>query len=213
MSRRGNYHPNMLFIFSLFTAALAAPAQSTSPSGLIPLCNDPSLDACAAPFEAGKYLGTWFEQGRSSIIRNTFERDLNCVRARYSLNADGTVKVDNSGVNAKSNEYTSIIGSAKIVSPAVLEVAFGGPSTGPNYYIKQLWTDAEGNYKKALVTYGKNLPGFAQFEWVLTRDEIISDAELNDALAYGKLAGFDSTKNGFERTPCTAAQRAVLKAN
>jgi apolipoprotein D and lipocalin family protein len=215
----------MKFLLSLFTAVLAAPAQKTSPSGLIPLCNDPSLVACAAPFEAQKYLGTWYEQGRSFIIRKTFESNNNCVRAIYSLNADGTVKVNNGAIDATSGAYLNIIGSAKIASPGVLQVAFGDKTVGgqigaffqglagPNYYVKQIWADAQGNYKKVLVAYGKNLPGFAQFEWVLSRDEIISDAELQDALAYGKLAGFDSEKNGFKRSPCTDAQRAVLNAN
>jgi lipocalin len=206
----------MQFLFSLVTAVLAAPAQKTSPSGLIPLCNDPSLEACAAPFEAKKYLGTWYEQGRSSIVSNTFQKDLNCPRAIYSLNEEGNFKVNNSAVNAKTNELSSVNGVAKVVSPAVLQVAFDGATPSgsrPNYYIKNLWTDAEGNYKKVLIGYGKNLPGFAQLEWVLARDEIISDAELNDALAYGKLAGFDSEKNGFKRTPCTDVQRAVLNGN
>jgi apolipoprotein D and lipocalin family protein len=213
----------MQFLVALFTVALAVP--SPSPSRLIPLCNLEPKDACSAPFDAAKYLGVWYEQGRSAIIRNTFEKDNNCVRATYSLNADGTIKVNNGAIDAKTGKFINIIGSAEIASPAVLKVSFGDQTlggrigaffqgiAGPNYYVKQIWVDARGNYKKALVGFGKNLPGFAQYQWVLTRDEFITDVEFEDAIATGKALGFDSKNNNFERTPCTDEQRLTLKAN
>ena len=78
--------------------------------------------------------------------------------------------------------------------------------------IKNVWTDADGNYKRALVTYGKALGPF-QFIWVLSRDPVISDADLKETLDFARANGFNPSEASFQRTPCTDAQRAVLDAS
>lgn len=45
-------------------------------------------------FQVPAYLGTWYEVERYEAVNQT---ELDCVIARYTLNADGSVQVDNSG--------------------------------------------------------------------------------------------------------------------
>lgn len=45
-----------------------------------------------------KYLGSWYEYGKYPVY---FENEGKCVMAKYTLNADGTVKVQNSLVNER----------------------------------------------------------------------------------------------------------------
>ena len=47
-------------------------------------------------FQKEKYLGKWYEIARLDF---KYERDLNNTTATYSLNDDGTIKVDNQGYN------------------------------------------------------------------------------------------------------------------
>ncbi|KAI8911467.1 Calycin-like protein [Gorgonomyces haynaldii] len=193
-------------------------------AALTPLCSDVNADACA--IDASKYLGSWYEIGRTEIIRNTFEKDSTCVVAQYALKPDGDINVFNTQVNSNGNQYQTITGSAKILAPGQLKVAFGDNTTGgkigaffqslipgANYNVKNVWVDEAGNYKRALVTYGKSLPAAFQFTWILSRDESISDAEITEYLKYAQKAGFNTEGAKFQRTPCTDAQRAVRLAN
>ena len=41
------------------------------------------------------YLGDWYEIATSRLVHKLFERDGFCVRATYSLNPDGKIKVYN----------------------------------------------------------------------------------------------------------------------
>ena len=54
------------------------------PSGVTPAEN----------FSLDRYLGTWYEIAR---LDHSFERDMSDVSARYSRNADGSVRVLNRG--------------------------------------------------------------------------------------------------------------------
>ena len=51
------------------------------------------------PFDATRYLGTWYEIAR---LDHSFERGLIKVTATYSLREDGGLKVVNRGWSAKS---------------------------------------------------------------------------------------------------------------
>ncbi|MBR3505979.1 MAG: lipocalin family protein, partial [Lentisphaeria bacterium] len=75
-------------------------------------CGSTSDIAAVRNFEPDRYMGTWYEIAR---LPQYFERDLDEVTAEYTLNADGTVKVVNSGV--KDGKPKSITGKAKLKHP------------------------------------------------------------------------------------------------
>lgn len=119
------------------------------PDGLEPVQN----------FELDRYLGKWYEIYR---LDHPFERDLTFVTATYSLNDDGSVKVENAG-EKPGGKMDTIVGRAELQGdPSVgsLQVSFFGPFYG-GYHIIAL--DQE-NYQYAMVagpTY--------DFLWILSR--------------------------------------------
>lgn len=113
------------------------------------------------PFELTSYLGTWYEVAR---LDHRFERGLTQVSADYSLNADGTVKVVNKGLNASTGEWQQAQGRAKFVDrtdQGRLKVSFFGPFYGA-YNIVKLTPD----YSMALVV-GPDLT----YGWLLARSK------------------------------------------
>ena len=117
-------------ISAIIASASVAAVPAASADTLTPLCTDIKADSCSA-VDPAKYLGTWYEQGRSQVIRGTFEKDCNCVTADYKLKPDGkNVQVTNSCVNAKTNAFNPIVGNAAILSNSELKVSFGDSSVG-----------------------------------------------------------------------------------
>lgn len=55
-------------------------------------------------FDKEKYLGKWFEIARLDFI---FERNMNNTTAEYSLNENGSIKVNNQGYNTKNIGYNT----------------------------------------------------------------------------------------------------------
>ena len=93
------------------------------------------------------YLGTWYEVGS---VKQFFSIGLVNTKAVYSLNPDGSIRVENSGNYLFNNgPESSIVGSALPVDPAnnKLNVTFFGPAspTPPgNYWIVDLAPDYSG---------------------------------------------------------------------
>ena len=78
-------------------------------------------------FELQKYLGRWYEIARLDF---KWERNLSNVTADYSLNDDGTVRVENRGYNYVKGKPSDAIGKAKFVDRTdvgMLKVSFFGP--------------------------------------------------------------------------------------
>lgn len=151
-----------------------------------------ALNSCATapegavvivPFNLEKYLGTWYEIARMDF---RFERDLNNVTATYSLNKDGTVKVNNQGYNYLTKEWKQAIGKAKLAGKpdeAKLKVSFFGPFYSP-YNVIEL--DEE--YKYALVV-GKNL----KYIWILSREKTIPEEIKQKYLQKAEKLGFNTS--------------------
>ena len=115
------------------------------------------------PFNKDQYLGKWYEIARKDF---KYERNLNNTTAEYSLNGDGTIKVDNQGYNTKKGKWTQAIGKAKFVGDenvAKLKVSFFGP-----FYSGYNVIAIDDEYRYALVA-GKNL----KYLWILSRDTTI----------------------------------------
>ena len=103
-------------------------------------------------FDQQRYLGTWYEVGS---VKQFFSIGLVNTTAQYSLNPDGSIRVENSGNYFVNNGPESrIVGAALPVegSQNKLNVAFffGNPSTNPpgNYWI----VDLDPDYQWAIVT-------------------------------------------------------------
>jgi len=117
------------------------------------------------PFDLSCYLGKWFELGR---IENRFERGLTRTTAEYSLNADGTVRVVNSGFDPWKGRSTSATGSARFVGASdegALKVSFFGPFYGGYNII-----DIDENYEWAIIVGSSR-----NYFWVLSRSTVLTD--------------------------------------
>lgn len=93
-----------------------------------------SLGQCAVPevvenFDVSRYLGKWYEIERYEQV---FQRNGECVTAKYSLNDDGSVRVENAMLVPPSGKFDIDIGRALLSFPdedplrAKLNVSFGG---------------------------------------------------------------------------------------
>ena len=128
------------------------------------------------PVDVNQYLGRWYEQGS---VRQFFSIGLVNTTATYSLNPDGSIKVENAGQYFGPNgPAVNITGSAVPVNEANtrLDVGFffGQPSGAEpgNYWI----LDYAPDYSWAIVGDPIGYSGY-----ILTRDQFIPDAEY-DAL-------------------------------
>jgi hypothetical protein len=78
-------------------------------------------------FEKERYLGKWYEIARMDF---RFERNLNNTTANYSLNDNGSIRVENRGYDYTAHKWKSAIGKAKFVGDptvAKMKVSFFGP--------------------------------------------------------------------------------------
>ena len=145
-------------------------------------CETTSDIAAVQNFEPERYMGTWYEIAR---LPQYFERDLDEVKAQYTLNDDGTIKVVNSGV--KDGEPTSITGKAKLKHPDAkpqtgeLRVSFFWPFYS-DYRVIELAPD----YSYALVTAGSR-----DYLWVLSCKPTMDKAQLDGILERAKALGFE----------------------
>ena len=146
-------------------------------------CASTSDIAAVRDFEPDRYMGTWYEIAR---LPQYFERDLNEVKAQYTLNSDGTVRVENSGV--KDGKPKSITGKAHLKDPDAkpptgeLRVSFFWPFYS-DYRIIELAPD----YSYAVVTAGSR-----DYLWVLARKPTMAKDQLDAILNRMKALEFDT---------------------
>lgn len=141
----------------------------------------PEAAKAVSPFDQEKYLGKWYEIARLDF---KWERNLNNVTARYSLNADGTIKVDNQGYDTVKNEWKQSIGKAKKVNKnneGRLKVSFFGP-----FYSGYNIISLDNEYKYALVA-GDDLKNL----WILSRSMTVPEDIKNDYLQKAKAIGYN----------------------
>lgn len=133
-----------------------------------------------SPFDVNRYLGKWYEIARLDF---KYERNLNSTTATYSLNEDGSVRVDNRGYNYITKQWKQAIGKAKFVgnpSVAMLKVSFFGP-----FYSGYNVIALDSEYRYALVA-GKSL----KYLWILSRETTVPEnvkqryLKLADSLGY-----------------------------
>ena len=141
----------------------------------------PSGVIAVKPFDKDKYLGKWYEIARMDF---RFERNLNKVTAEYSLNENGTVKVDNRGYYFIAMKWKQATGKAKFAGAmdvAMLKVSFFGP-----FYSGYNVIAIDDKYKYALVA-GKNL----KYLWLLSRETTMPEDIKQSYLNLAKESGYD----------------------
>lgn len=135
-------------------------------------------------FEIQRYLGDWYEIGRFDF---KWEKDMKNVRANYSMNENGTIKVTNSGYDYVAQKDKQSIGKAKFASKlqdvADLKVSFFGP-----FYSAYKVIALDADYQYALVAGANN-----KLLWILSRTPEIPDSVLNDYIQIAQTAGYDLT--------------------
>ena len=133
------------------------------------------------PFDKSRYLGTWYEIARMDF---KFEKNLSNVTATYSLNPDGSIKVDNKGYDYVNKKWKEIVGKAKLLNDdgeARLKVSFFGPFYG-GYNLIAIDPD----YRYALVA-GNNL----DYLWLLSREKSIPANVRTAYLQQAQNLGYD----------------------
>ncbi len=152
------------------------------------------------PVDVNQYLGKWYEQGS---VRQFFSIGLVNTTATYSLNPDGSIKVQNFGQYLGPNgPAVTIEGSAVPVNAANtrLDVGFffGQPSGAEpgNYWI----LDYAPDYSWAIVGDPIGYSGY-----ILTRDQFITDDEYNALVARARELGVWGCILRTRQYPTTAA--------
>lgn len=133
-------------------------------------------------FEAGRYLGTWYEIAR---FDHRFERNLVDVTATYSLREDGGIDVLNRGFDTGEGTWKEARGKAYFVSgPDIgqLKVSFFWPFYG-GYNIIEL--DKE-EYSYALVCGPDK-----SFLWILARQPVLDPAIRQKLTSRARELGFE----------------------
>uniref|UniRef100_A0A1Q3FS12 Apolipoprotein D n=1 Tax=Culex tarsalis TaxID=7177 RepID=A0A1Q3FS12_CULTA len=143
-----------------------------------------SFGRCAVPsvvqdFDVAAYLGKWYEIERYEQV---FQRNGECVTATYTLNEDGSVRVENAMLVPPSGKFDVDIGRAVLSFPdeeplqAKLNVSFGGmPPIASNYWV--LDTDYE-NFAFVFSCFSVGNFLKADNYWLLSRtQELLPDVQ------------------------------------
>lgn len=133
-------------------------------------------------FDVDRYLGQWHEIARLDFL---WEKGLKNVTANYQKNEDGSLKVENRGIQIRSGQEKVSIGKAKFIDKTncgALKVSFFGPFYS-GYNIVQLDPD----YQYALV-FGDNL----DYMWMLSRTPEMPTSVRSRYLAFAQEYGYDT---------------------
>ncbi|MEH6557059.1 MAG: lipocalin family protein [Oceanicoccus sp.] len=156
-----------VIILSIFLASCAGVPDSIKP---------------VTGFDLNKYTGKWYEIAR---LDHSFERGLEKVTATYSINEDGSVRVENRGFSTQNKEWEDATGKAKFAGDkdiGHLKVSFFGPFYG-SYVIFDL--DKE-NYQHSFITGSENSL------WFLSRTPKVSEKLKDKFLSMVQEAGYNT---------------------
>ena len=157
---------------------LGVMASAMALSGCV---SGPKVDnAPVAALDLNRYLGEWYEIAR---FDHSFERGVEQAKANYTQNADGTIKVVNSGI--KDGKPKTSIGKGKTTdTPGLLRVSFFGP-----FYADYRVMLIDEDYTYALVGSGG-----ADYIWLLSRTPGLSETAKSELLAEARRRGYDTDK-------------------
>ena len=137
-------------------------------------------NAPVGSLKLSRYLGVWYEIAR---FDHSFERGVESAKALYTQNADGTIKVVNSGI--KNGKVKTAVGKGKTTdTPGLLRVSFFGP-----FYADYRVMKIDADYRYALVGSGG-----ADYLWLLSRTKEMPENVKIEFLAEAKRRGYDTAK-------------------
>ena len=141
----------------------------------------PKVDnAPVAVLDLNRYLGEWYEIAR---FDHSFERGVEQAKANYTQNADGTIKVANSGI--KNGKPKTAIGKGKTTdTPGLLRVSFFGP-----FYADYRVMLIDKDYTRALVGSSS-----ADYLWLLSRSPELSETAKSELLYEARRRGYVTDK-------------------
>ena len=162
---------NMRMMFGTIAAAVVLAGCVSGPK----VDNTP-----VSALDLNRYLGEWYEIAR---FDHSFERGVEQAKANYTQNADGTIKVVNSGI--KNGKPKTAIGKGKTTdTPGLLRVSFFGP-----FYADYRVMLIDKEYTYALVGSGS-----ADYLWILSRTSGLSENAKSELLSEAKRRGYDTGK-------------------
>ncbi len=173
--------------------SLLLPVIALTAVALASCAMGPTRTTTVASVDANRYVGTWYEVGS---VKQFFSVGLVNTRADYSLNPDGSIRVENSGQYFfNGGPESRIVGSAVPVdgTNARLNVSFtGSNSANPpgNYWIVDLAED----YSWAIVSDPTGSSGF-----ILSRTKFIPDSLYQELLDRAEAKGVNVS--GITPTP------------
>ena len=160
---------NMRMMFGTIAAAVVLAGCVSGPK----VDNTP-----VSALDLNRYLGEWYEIAR---FDHSFERGVEQAKANYTQNADGTIKVVNSGI--KNGKPKTAIGKGKTTdTPGLLRVSFFGP-----FYADYRVMLIDKEYTYALVGSGS-----ADYLWILSRTSGLSENAKSELLSEAKRRGYDT---------------------
>ena len=133
-------------------------------------------------FDLQRYLGKWYEIAR---LDHAFERGLNRVSADYSMKADGSVRVLNSGYAAADGAWKEAEGTARFAAAndqGYLKVSFFGP-----FYASYVVFELDPDYRYAFVAGNST-----DYLWLLARTPAVPNEVLQRFLERSGKLGFDT---------------------
>ena len=172
MKRKATHFFTLALMVSFLTALCSCVSDSNAPRRVSVVEN----------FDVERYMGTWYEIAR---LPQWFERNMNAVKAEYTLQADGTVKIVNTGIRdgeIKRTEGVARFKEWKMIGS--LEVSFDKHFYS-DYRIIRLADD----YHYAVVT-GKTKDSL----WILSRKPQLPQKELDEILSFLLGLDFDISK-------------------
>jgi apolipoprotein D and lipocalin family protein len=132
-------------------------------------------------FDLQRYLGTWYEIAR---LDHSFEKGLTHVRADYTLNEDGTLRVLNRGFDAQTKKWKQAEGQGRFAAEpdlGRLKVSFFGPFYG-GYNILALDERDDG--------YALVCGNDRSYLWILARRPELPEAVVTSLVQKAKALGF-----------------------
>ena len=146
--------------------------------------NIPEGAVAIKPFDSDRYLGKWYEIARFDF---KFERGLNNTTATYSMNPNGSIRVENRGYDYTKKIWKKAVGKAKFATTkdeGRLKVSFFGPFYG-GYNVIAL----DSAYQYALIA-GSDLG----YLWILSRETTMPEDVKQNYLDLAQKIGFDTKK-------------------
>ena len=154
-------------------------------------------------FEAGRYLGTWYEIAR---LDHSFERNLTNVTAQYSAGEGDQVLVLNRGFDKEKGKWQEVEGIARFIGDKTvgsLKVSFFGPFWG-GYHVIAL--DKEG-YRYSMVSGPSR-----SYLWILSREKRLDEKILADLVGKAKEWGFETEKLIFVAHDSASNDLPILRS-